>query len=882
MLRSASPPLPALSSPRRAAVLVLVALAYFAFGRVGLAVGVYHGGASPVWPAAGVAMAAVLLGGPTMLPAIFAGALANMLSIGQSPIAGAWAGLAAVGEATFGWMLLSRHCDFRDGFRRIQDVFALTGAAFVTPVVGSLIGNLGIAATGAVPEGRLFEALVVWWSGDVLGIALVTPLVLSWASRETLVRTARDRAELAVVVAAGAIVISLGLFASDNGRVQIALMSLTLPLLVLGGLRFGQRIGGLMAAGVVVACIVATARGAGPFGAGVTWESLALLDAPLVMLLLTLQILAAANAQRQDAVRRLHDSEQRWRALARNSADLVMVLDPDGTVRYASPSATRILGVTPSMLETHSLFDRVHSDDRTALETAFRDATRQAESRFEREARVLRDGGAWVTLQMIGDNLQDDPSIAGMLLTSRDITERREAELRVERLATRDALTGLPNRLLLNDRLHRNLFNASRHADRFAVMFIDLDHFKTINDSLGHDAGDELLRQVAERLVACVRRGDTVARLGGDEFVVMLERIGDDADAAQVAEKMVEALVRPFDVGGRMLASGCSIGVALYPSDGEDAGTLLKNADTAMYQAKAQGRGRYRFFSAEMTARAMEQLTLGNDLRDAVSRGEVSLAWQPVFALADGALVTAEALLRWRHPRLGMIAPARFVGLAEDSGAIIALGGWVLREACVVGAAWTCIGVAPPRIAVNISVRQLDDGDTLVRSVERALEASGLPPALLELEVTESLFVDAVERRAQVLERLARLGVSISLDDFGAGYSSLALLRRLPVSTLKIDRAFVRDLVRDADSGPVVAAVIALSRHLRLRTVAEGIETTEQLAHVRALGCDLGQGFLLGAPLSAVQFEVAHLGANARSRAQARLFSGAGATPPLL
>ncbi|MCU0869422.1 MAG: EAL domain-containing protein [Burkholderiales bacterium] len=862
-------------------MLVAVAAAYWAFGRVGLAYGVYHGGASPVWPAAGIAMAAMLLGGPEMLVAIFVGAWLNMLSSGQPPIASIWPGCAAVAEAATGWLLLSRHCDYRGGFRRIRDVFALTATAVVAPIVGSLFGNVGLALTGAVPDGRFFDALLVWWSGDLLGISLVTPVIVSWTRDERLVRTRRDRLELATVVASGAIVVPLALVASADARVQIALLSLALPLLVIAVLRFGQRVGGLMATGVVVACVVATVRRSGDSG-GEMWENLALLDAPLVMYLLTLQILGAANAQRQDAEKALHDSEQRWRALARNSADLVLVLDADGIVRYASPSSIRILGVTPSMLEQHRFFDRVHSDDRPALETAFRDALQAPEARFEREARVLRDGRTWVVLQTIGDNLLEDAAIGGVLLTSRDITARREAELRVEQLATRDALTGLPNRLLLTDRLHRNLFNASRHADRFAVMFIDLDHFKAINDTLGHDAGDDLLKQVAERLTACVRRGDTVARLGGDEFVVMLERIVDDADVAQVAEKMVAELTRPFDISGHSLVTSCSIGVALYPGDGLDAGALLKSADTAMYQAKAQGRGRYRFFSAEMTTRAMEQMTLGNDLRVAVSRSEFVLHWQPVHSLGDGSLVLAEALLRWKHPRLGVLAPGRFVGLADDSGQIVEIGEWVLREACRVGAAWARIGTQPPRIGVNVSMRQLDDPAAMVAAIARALDSSGLPPASLEIEITESLFADGLARRAETLARIAQLGVTIAIDDFGTGFSNLVQLKRLPVSTLKLDRAIVRDVARDADSAAIVGAVVSAARHLGWRTVAEGIEDAEQLAHVRAIGCDLGQGFLLGAAQSAVQFEATHLGRRGIDRAHARLFSGAGVTPPLL
>ncbi|HUI99634.1 MAG TPA: EAL domain-containing protein, partial [Usitatibacter sp.] len=387
--------------------------------------------------------------------------------------------------------------------------------------------------------------------------------------------------------------------------------------------------------------------------------------------------------------------------------------------------------------------------------------------------------------------------------------------------------------------------------------FIDLDRFKTINDSLGHQAGDELLKGVASRLIACVRANDTVARLGGDEFAVILEDLRDEHDegAQQVAEKMIAAMASPMMVDNQALNTSCSIGISLYPSDGRDGATLMKNADVAMYYAKEKGRNNYQFFSAGMNARAQERLSMENFLRLALKRGELVLHYQPRVRIAGSRLVAAEALIRWQHPRRGLLDPSEFIEVAEDSGLIVPIGEWALAEACAQLRAWQRRVKPDLRIAVNISIGQVRHGERLYAAVERAVKRSGVDPASLELELTESHLMQDIPENASLLTRLGELGVGIAIDDFGTGYSSLSYLKKLPVDSIKIDSSFVRDMAEDPNDEAIIRAILAMAHSLRLSVVAEGVETPAQLEALRSLGCDEYQGFLESAALSPAEFE---------------------------
>jgi diguanylate cyclase (GGDEF)-like protein len=389
-------------------------------------------------------------------------------------------------------------------------------------------------------------------------------------------------------------------------------------------------------------------------------------------------------------------------------------------------------------------------------------------------------------------------------------------------------------------------------------MFIDLDRFKTINDSLGHDVGDELLKRVAARLTACVRASDTVARLGGDEFAVILENLLDDDDegAQQVAEKMITAMGAPMLINNQHLNTSCSIGISLYPADGRDGATLMKHADVAMYYAKEKGRNNYQFFSGEMNVRAQERLSIENYLRLALRRNELAIHYQPRIRMSDGALVAVEALIRWVHPRRGLLAPERFIDVAEDSGLIVPIGEWVLERACEQIRDWQRSLKPGLKLSVNLSVGQVVDGGRLFRAVAEAVRKVGIDPATLELELTESLLMQNIDEKAALLNRLGELGVGLSIDDFGTGYSSLSYLKKLPVDAIKIDGSFVRDIGTDPNDEAIIRAIIAMAHSLKLSVVAEGVETASQLQALAALGCDEYQGFYESAALPPQEFEV--------------------------
>lgn len=427
------------------------------------------------------------------------------------------------------------------------------------------------------------------------------------------------------------------------------------------------------------------------------------------------------------------------------------------------------------------------------------------------------------------------------------------AQADVQHLATRDTLTQLPNRLLLMDRLGQAILTAQREHHALALLVIDLDRFKTINDSLGHHIGDQLIQQVAGRLSNCIGAGDTLARLGGDEFVVVRSEIAQPGEAGHLAQRINEELSQPCWIEGHELNSSCSIGISCYPDDGNDAQTLLRNADTAMYHAKEGGRGDFEFFSSDMNRRAVQRLKLENELRNALLRDEFRLLYQPQVDMRSGQVVGAESLIRWHHPEMGVVAPTDFIPVAEETGLIREIGAWVLREACRQQLRWCAAGLPPLRIAVNLSVRQVEPG--LVDLVSRVLSDTGLDARYLDLEITESLLMHNLNENIAVLRRVSACGAQISMDDFGTGYSSLSSLKLFPVQTLKIDRSFVRDLVDDQDDANIVRSIVAMAHSLGLRIIAEGVESEAQLGYLRELGCDEYQGYLFSRPMAAEAFQ---------------------------
>ncbi|HET7867094.1 MAG TPA: EAL domain-containing protein, partial [Burkholderiaceae bacterium] len=431
--------------------------------------------------------------------------------------------------------------------------------------------------------------------------------------------------------------------------------------------------------------------------------------------------------------------------------------------------------------------------------------------------------------------------------------ERQKTEERIRHMAHHDELTGLPNRALLRDRLAQALLRAERQEHGVTVAFIDLDNFKLINDSLGHTAGDELLQTVSTRLLHCVRATDTVVRLGGDEFVAVLADLPRTTDAVTpMLQRIIDTISRPVVLGDRDVQISCSMGLATYPADGASADDLLTNADAAMYRAKEMGRNNFQFYRAEMNGSRHQRLALQEGLRHAVARDELFLVYQPQVDLRSGRIIGVEALLRWRHPELGLVSPANFIPLAEESGLIVPIGDWVLQTACRQNKAWQDAGLPPITMAVNVSARQFRQAEWIAR-VAQAMSTSGLPASWLELELTESLIMQDLKQAVEKMQQLRAMGLALAIDDFGTGYSSLGALKRFPLARLKIDRSFVQDIATDEDDKAIVMAVIELGHRLNLKVLAEGVETEEQLALLRQCRCDEMQGYLFSRPVPAAE-----------------------------
>jgi diguanylate cyclase (GGDEF)-like protein/PAS domain S-box-containing protein len=547
----------------------------------------------------------------------------------------------------------------------------------------------------------------------------------------------------------------------------------------------------------------------------------------------------------------LRESEERLRQMAESIRDVFWLSDPKrNCILYINPAFERMWGYpAEAVYADPAIWLRsVYPDDRQRVASVFTDTLRNSD--WELEFRAMRPDNSLRHVLMRGYAVRD---AAGQLLRragiAQDITEQKQQEERIQHLAYHDALTGLPNRMLVMDRLARGLAVAQRQHRQLALLFMDLDRFKTINDTLGHLSGDSLLRQVAQRLQSSMREQDTVARLGGDEFLVLLEHVADVSDVAHVANKILSALALPFQLGKHELHVTVSIGVSLYPRDAQDTESLLKYADTALYKAKDAGRNTYRFFSPEMDAHAHAQLRLENELRRALDRGELLLHYQPQFDLDSGRLCGVEALLRWQHPQRGLVMPAEFIGLAEETGLMLPIGVWVLERACAQAQVWRRAG-HELRMAVNLSGQQLRRPG-LVAAVQQALDASGLPAAALELEMSESSVMKEAEQSNQLLYQLRELGVQLSMDDFGTGYSSLAQLKRLPLQRLKIDSSFIHRIDTDGDDEAIVAAILAMAHKMRLRVLAEGVETDAQCRLLMQLGCDEVQGHAFGVSMDA-------------------------------
>ncbi|HEX7580436.1 MAG TPA: EAL domain-containing protein, partial [Thermoanaerobaculia bacterium] len=554
----------------------------------------------------------------------------------------------------------------------------------------------------------------------------------------------------------------------------------------------------------------------------------------------------------QDVTERRRSEERfrLWSHVLENSAEGIFVIDGKGTIITVNPAFTEltgypnleVIGKSPEFLESGQ-----HGPE---FYLSIRQTIREI-GRWQGEVWSRRKNGevfpVWLSITAIL-GAEDKPShFIGVFA---DITERKESADRIQYLATHDFLTGLPNRSLVDDLLREAVARAERKGGSVGVLFLDLDRFKTVNDSLGHLAGDILLQRVAERLGGCLRAGDTVSRLGGDEFLILLPEIERAQDVAAVAAKILQAMQGPFSLPGRDVSISPSIGIAVYPSDGEDSVALVKNADAAMYHAKERGRNNYQFFTPDMNTRAFEALAMESSLRRALDRDEFFLVYQPQVETATGRITGMEALVRWTHPDLGLVLPGRFISVAEERGLIVPIGEWVLRTACRQVRAWLDAGLPAVPVAVNVSALQFESG-RFAESVGAILSETGLSAHYLELELTESIVMSEAEEMMAILVVLKEMGVRLAIDDFGTGFSSLSYLARLPIGRLKIDQSFVRDAGASPSARTIISVIVSMARSLGLRVIAEGVETDEQLRILTLEGCEEVQGYLLAAPIGA-------------------------------
>ena len=838
-------------------VLALVAIAYFAVAKLGLSFQQDHDVVSAVWPPSGLALAAAVIFGGRVWPAIFAGALvANATT--DSSLATA-AGIATGNAlAAFAAQALLARAHFQPALRRVRDVIALAilGAALST-ALNATVGTASLLAAGVAHPHSLWAFWRVWWLGDLTGVLLVAPpLLLALGERPPHPRPLTQRrgwvAEAALLAAA--LVAAMLIVLHEGATLAFPIF----PLIVLAAMRFRQ-CGAVLSALVVSAVAIAyTENGKGPFaGSAAAIDLLRAQTFVAVAALLGLLVAAMRSEweRTEDALARLEESERALaeaQRLARIGSWEWDVLEDRVTW---SDALHHVFGVAPSSFGStyEDYLTLVHPDDRGMLRRAIEDALRHA-APFQCEHRVLRPDGELRTIDGRGHPALDaNGRVVRLLGTAQDVTEQRLAEQQLEHQALHDPLTGLPNRGLFLDRLDHALTRSRRTGSSLAVYFCDVDDFKDVNDSLGHDAGDELLVALPPRLREALRASDTVGRFGGDELVILCEDLGSETEASRIAERIAEAFRLPFELDGRPHHLSVSVGVVFVTAGTATASEVLRDADAAMYRAKGSGKGRFELFDEQMRASLVARLQTEADLRRALAEDELRLHFQPVAALDGGdgvRFVGAEALVRWEHPQRGLLGPDAFVSVAEDSGLIAPLGEWVLLEACRQAAAWG----GERSVSINLSPRQLSHSD-VAALLARTLEETGADPAQLDLEITENVLMEQSTAVLGTLLRLKALGVRLVLDDFGTGWSSLSYLKRFPIDGLKIDREFVDGLGRKPEDTAIVAAVLSMAQALELEVIAEGVETDAQLAWLRERGCDCVQGFLLGRPMPAAELE---------------------------
>ena len=786
-------------------------------------------------PQAGVAVAALLFLGIRAWPALAAVCWITPALHGMPMLAIVELGAINVLQAILVASLLPQFA--ADGGFRVRDGLRfLVAGPLVGAFVGASFGAVVLAAFQHGMRGGTAEWILLWL-GDAFG--MVTLLPLCYALRQEFLNIrANWLIELTVMVCVGSVGAMLVYRHFEFGYADMQF--LLFPLIMCTALRLGHIANGivLMAVGAVATTSLQSS--------GI--DNIGLI--PIAVLLVTVGVtgllLAASHHEEAVGVGRARLAAQ----VFHNATEGILITDPNGRIVAINPAFSQITGYAAELVvgKISRMFHKTGPVREVNREMLTELAT---QGRWQGEMLDRRKSGevypAWLSISAVRD---DHGAIANYVGVFSDYSSRKEAEQRLFFLANHDALTALHNRVAMGEALMQAVARAGEEDRRLALLFIDLDRFKGINDTLGHDVGDELLKVIAQRLRGCLKETQLIARLGGDEFTILIDNVKDADEAAHVAERVLGELSRAVVIKGQELFVTCSIGISLYPGDGATPAQLLKNADVAMYRAKELGKNNFQFFSPDMNARAFEHLVLENSLRHALDRRELVLHFQPQIDLASGELSGVECLIRWDHPELGLIPPSSFIPLAEENGLIVPIGEWVLQEGCRMMRLWQVAGFSIPRIAINLSARQFQR-EQLAGHVRNALESSGIAPDVLELEITESMIMQNPHKAVSVLQELKRMGVQLAIDDFGTGYSSLSNLKHFPLDTLKIDRSFTIGLPDDTDSAAITEAIVAMARKLRLKVVAEGVETIEQMLFMRRAGCHAVQGYLYAPAMDA-------------------------------
>ncbi|MGB5472061.1 MAG: EAL domain-containing protein [Gammaproteobacteria bacterium] len=836
-----------------------VTLLYVLSAELGLQLAVVHNNVTAVWPPSGIALAALLMFGLRLLPFITLGAftvnvMADLSVIGSLGIATGNT-LAAVSGALL-VQKLARPGNPLDSTRGLI-VLVVAGGLLAT-MLSATVGTLTLLETAPASRPDFAAIWITWWLGDAGGVLLLTPLLLTW---KTLPQPDWSAVRLleAACLSTGTLLIAHVVFGRQSSLAVNNYPLAFLPLIPLtwAALRFGKHGATACIALVATSALWGTIGGAGPFVRADMNESLLLLQSFVGTISITTLLLTAIfnehRQARQLLGRHLQEKANSLGEILEQSLNEIYIFSKD-SLRFmnVNQGARNNLGYTMEELHHLTPVDIKPEVTREAFLETLEPLLDGSSQRVQFETvHSRRDGTCYpveVNLQLSAPGAEQ--AFVAIVL---DISERHATRKKLDHMAHHDSLTDLPNRLLFSDRLTHALQHHRRNQRQLALLFLDLDGFKKINDSLGHPAGDDLLKQVAQRLLHTAREGDTVARLGGDEFTIILEDLGDPDSVPEVAQRLLATLARPFHVSGREVFLGASIGISMYPQDGHDVTSLMKHADVAMFDAKTDGGNKYRFYLVDMTTAANKRLTMETDLRHALERNEFLLHYQPQVSLETGRIVGLEALLRWRHPQHGMVPPDLFIPVAEDAGLIESLGAWVMHAACTQARRWQDAPETPLRMAINLSGHQIND--RLIRTVSKILADTGLEPHCLELEITESCIMHNAVATIEKLGELRKLGVRLAIDDFGTGYSSMSYLKRFPLNKLKIDRSFVQDIPHDRNDAAIIKAILALGHTLNLTVIAEGVETNEQRAFLCDNGCDEMQGYLFSPPRPAAEIE---------------------------